>query len=93
MTPVNSKSLFVTIMDKIEKLGNDEIDTQKAIAFSKLFSNATTLMDYELKRTAVQMKLVEMGQLQEARIRDIESKRFDDAKAGEFIEGRKYIVQ
>jgi len=53
MMPVNTKSMFATLCTCIEKLDNDEIDTTKAIAMSKLIGQANNLLIYELKRASL----------------------------------------
>ena len=58
-----------------------EIDAQTACAQAKLISQANNLLNYELKRTIVQLRLKEIGGGTEAtqvRLREIESKGFDD---------------
>jgi hypothetical protein len=52
-----------------------------AIAQAKLASQLNNLLDYELKRTVVQMKLKEAGANVEVKLREIESKSFDDTTA------------
>lgn len=41
----------------MERLNSGEIDAQTAMAQAKLASQANNVLDYELKRTIVQMKL------------------------------------
>lgn len=61
------------------KLDKGEIDANQAIAQAKLASQVNNLMNYELKRTLVQIKLKEIGEdgVKPA-LREIESKAFDD---------------
>ena len=47
------------------------------MAQAKLASQLNNLLDYELKRTVVQMKLKEIGQQVEPTLRFIESKPFE----------------
>ena len=80
-TPVNTKSLLAFIFCQMEKLDSGAIDAQTAMAQAKLASQANNLLDYELKRTIVQIKLeqiVKGTQAIEPRLREIESKAFDD---------------
>ena len=77
-TPVNTKSLLSFIFRQMEKLDSGEIDPNQACAQAKLASQANNLLDYELKRTLIQMKLKETGYNTEPRLREIESKAFDD---------------
>lgn len=82
--PVNTKSLLAFIFKQMSRLANHEIDNQEAMAQAKLASQASNLLNYELKRTLVQIKLSEIGgsvqSTKSLELRDIESKAFDDAK-------------
>lgn len=78
-TPVNSKSLLAFIFKQMEKLEAGEIDAQTACAQAKLASQANNVLDYELKRTIVQIKLKDMGEEVAPKLREVESKAFDDA--------------
>lgn len=75
--PVNTKSLAAFLFNEMERLKAKEITPQEAIAQSKLASQLNNLLDYELKRTVVQMKLMELGQAVQPKLREIESKVFD----------------
>lgn len=80
-TPVNTKSLLAFIFNQMERLNNGEIDANTACAQAKLASQASNLLNYELKRTIVQMRLREINggiSKTEPRLREIESKGFDD---------------
>lgn len=80
-TPVNTKSLLAFIFNQMEKLNSGEIDANTACAQAKLASQASNVLNYELKRTIVQMRLREIGGgvgTIEPRLREIESKGFDD---------------
>ena len=77
-TPVNTKSLAAFLFREMERLKNKETTPQEAIAQAKLASQVNNLLDYELKRTIVQIKMKEMGSSMEPRLREIESKGFDD---------------
>ena len=79
--PVNTKSLLAFIFNQMERLNTGEIDANTACAQAKLASQASNVLNYELKRTIVQMRLSEIGgglQITEPRLREIESKAFDD---------------
>lgn len=79
--PVNTKSLLAFIFNQMERLNSGEIDANTACAQAKLASQASNLLNYELKRTIVQMRLRELhGGLEhtQPRLREIESKQFDD---------------
>ena len=79
--PVNTKSLLAFIFNQMERLNSGEIDANTACAQAKLASQASNLLNYELKRTIVQMRLKEIGggvQNTIPRLRKIESKAFDD---------------
>lgn len=80
--PVNTKSLLAFVFNQMERLNNGEIDANTACAQAKLASQANNILNYELKRTIVQMRLRDIGggiQCTEPRLREIESKAFDDA--------------
>ena len=79
--PVNTKSLLAFTFLQMERLNSGEIDSQTACAQAKLISQANNLLNYELKRTIVLLRLKEIGGGTEAtqvRLREIESKSFDD---------------
>lgn len=78
--PVNTKSFLAFIFNTMEKLDKGVIDTNVACAQEKLMSQANNVLDYELKRTLTQIKLKEMGMLQDKNpvLREIESKGFDN---------------
>lgn len=65
----------------MERLNSGEIDANTACAQAKLASQASNVLNYELKRTIVQIKLEQMGtgiEKSEIRLREIESKPFDE---------------
>ena len=78
--PVNTKSFLAFIFNTMEKLDKGVIDTNVACAQAKLMSQANNVLDYELKRTLTQIKLKEMGMLQDKNpvLRESESKGFDN---------------
>ena len=78
--PVNTKSFLAFIFNTMEKLDKGVIDTNVACAQATLMSQANNVLDYELKRTLTQIKLKEMGMLQDKNpvLREIESKGFDN---------------
>jgi len=80
-TPCNAKSLLSFIFNQMEKLSSGEIDANTANAQAKLASQASNLLNYELKRTVVQIQMQRSGlnvSSTEVRLREIESKGFDD---------------
>lgn len=82
-TPVNTKSLLAFIFNQMEKLDNGDIDANTACAQAKLASQANNILNYELKRTIVQIKMEQVGcdiQSGDIRLREIESKGFDNSK-------------
>lgn len=84
--PVNTKSLLAFIFNQMERLNSGEIDANTACAQAKLASQASNVLNYELKRTIVQMRLREIGGgvgAIEPRLREIESKKFDEIIADE----------
>lgn len=72
MQPVNAKSLFSILCATIDKVDNGEIDTNKAIAISKIAAQATNLLNYELKRAALMT-----NEQFKANHRNLEIKNFD----------------
>lgn len=81
MQPVNTKSLLAFIYNQMQRLDSGEIDAQTACAQAKLASQANNVLDYELKRTIVQMKMQQIGagiQASDITLREIESEPFDD---------------
>lgn len=79
MTPVNNKSFIAHMYSQLERLANGDITAKDASAYASIASQINKAFDYELKRTAVQIRLYEIGQLSEATLRNIESKGFDNA--------------
>lgn len=64
----------------MERLHSGEIDANTACAQAKLASQASNLLNYELKRTIVEIRLKELGaglSSTAPRLREIESKEFD----------------
>lgn len=80
-TPCNTKSLLAFIFNQMDRLSKGEISANEACAQAKLASQASNILNYELKRTIVQMKLQQISSgaaTTEVRLREIESKAFDD---------------
>lgn len=80
--PANTKSLLAFLFNQMDRLNRGEIDANTACAQAKLASQTCNLLNYELKRAVVEMKLKETGGLIQGsapRLREIESKAFDDA--------------
>jgi hypothetical protein len=80
MQPVNTKSLLAFIFNQMERLDAGEIDAQTACAQAKLASQASNVLNYELKRTIVQMRMQQVGtgiKATDITLREIESKPFD----------------
>lgn len=82
MQPVNSKSLLAFLYSQMEKLDKKEIDVQTAQAQANLAKQANNILTYELKRAEVEMKLADFnnGKNEKIRIRQVESKSFDDSQ-------------
>lgn len=77
MQPVNTKSLLTFIFSQMEKLDKGEITNETACAQAKLASQANNVLNYELKRTIVQIKMQEIGAITDStdiKLREIESK-------------------
>lgn len=76
MQPVNTKSLLAFIFNQMERLNAGEIDAQTACAQAKLASQASNILNYELKRTIVQMRMKQIGagiDVTDIKLRNIES--------------------
>jgi hypothetical protein len=72
MKPVNSKSLFSTLCNTLEKLDKNEIDVNQATATAKLCGTALGYLTYEVKRaTAMSDPKIKTEH------RNIELKNFD----------------
>ncbi len=81
MQPVNTRSMLAFIFDQMNKLDKGEINVETASAQAKLAKQANNVLDYELKRTLVQIKLQEIGAItdaQEVKLRDVESEQLND---------------
>lgn len=76
--PVNTKSLLAFVFSQMGKLDRGEIDPNTACAQAKLASQANNILNYELKRAVVQMRLQACGQSIVPTLREVESKAFDN---------------
>ena len=77
MQPVNTKSLLAFIFNQMERLNAGEITANEAMAQAKLASQASNVLNYELKRTIVQMRMQQIGagiEASDISLRNIESK-------------------
>lgn len=80
-TPVNTKSLLAFIFNQMEQLNSGSIDAQTACAQAKLASQACNVLNYELKRSIVNMRLKEIGagvDATDCKLREVESKSFSN---------------
>lgn len=80
--PVNNKSLFAFIANQMKKLDNKEVTAEEAKAMAALAGQAGRCFDREYKRVEVQVKLDEhLSKISsDLRIRNVESKGFDDVE-------------
>ena len=69
---INTKNLAAFLFNEMQRLKDKETTPQEAAAQAKLASQINNLLDYELKRTVVQMKLKETGADIEVKLREIE---------------------
>lgn len=53
MQPVNSKSLFSLLCKTLEKIETKQIETNEAIAITKVVAQVNNLLNYELKRAVI----------------------------------------
>ena len=72
MKPVNTKSLFHTLCNTLDKLDRYEIDVAQANAVAKVVGQCANLLNYELKRAA----LMTNDEFKKEH-RNLESKNFD----------------
>lgn len=73
--------MLAFIFNQMDKLDKGKINVETASAQAKLAKQANNVLDYELKRTLVQIKLQEIGAItdaQEIKLRDIESKPLNE---------------
>jgi hypothetical protein len=73
--------MLAFIFDQMNKLDKGVINVETASAQAKLAKQANNVLDYELKRTLVQIKLQKIGALtdiQEVKLRDVESKPLNE---------------
>jgi hypothetical protein len=80
MTPVNSKSLLHFIFDQMEKLDRKAITVQEGQIQANLAKQANNVLNYELKRADVQMKLTAHNAIYKdgLKLREVEAKNFED---------------
>lgn len=72
-TEVNTTKLLAFLFEQMEKLDKGEIDATKAAAQAQLAKQANNVLDYELRRTIVQIKLAELPIANKPQLREIES--------------------
>ena len=78
MQPVNNKSMVAFLFDQMEKLNNKEITFQEATAQSKLASQIVNVLNYELRRVDMEMKVNNFNkEFAKVEIRNVESKNFN----------------
>ena len=80
--PCNAKSLLAFTFALMGKLDRGEIDTNTAVAQSKLISQANNIIKNELMRTALQIKMYDAHtgiEASEIKIRQVESKAFNES--------------
>lgn len=61
MQPINTRTLLIHLFRQMERLDKGEITNETACAQAKLASQANNVLNYELKRTIVQIKMLELG--------------------------------
>lgn len=69
----NTQELFSFICGQMDKLDKDDITVEKASAQAKLAEQATNVLNYELKRTVVELQLKQIDGSINPQLRDIES--------------------
>lgn len=80
MRPVNSKSLLHFLFDQMDKLDKKEIDVQTANQMANLAKQANNIMNYELKRAEVKIRLSTHNKEynENLELREVEAKGFDN---------------
>ena len=69
----NTQELFSFICGQMDKLDKDDITVEKASTQAKLAKQATNVLNYELKRTVVELQLKQIDGSINPQLRDIES--------------------
>lgn len=80
MTQVDTTAILSFLFQQMEALSKGEIDTNKANAQANLAKQACNVLNYELKRTEVQMKMFKIGgdiKADQIELREIETKRLE----------------
>lgn len=79
MKPVNNKSMVAFLFDQMEKLNNDEVSIEKALAQVSIAKQINSQMRYELERAKTLIQLAEHNARFKdgTNIREIESKNFE----------------
>lgn len=90
----NAKALVSFLFGQMEALANKEISPQEACAQSKLAAQINKTVENELRATMIQMQLDINAERTTARLRDLESLGFDNAKYGEFnVNATKQLIK
>ncbi len=91
MQPVNTRSLLTFIFSQMEKLDKGQISNETACAQAKLASQANNVLNYELKRTIVQIKMKEIGAITDAneiKLREVESKPLNEKNFPQHVKSK-----
>lgn len=71
-TILNTKTLLAGIFDQMGKLSRGEISSADACAYAKLASQATNVLNYDLKRSFLEMKMANEKQLSNSETKFLE---------------------
>lgn len=77
---VDTTAILSFLFQQMEALSKGEIDTNKANAQANLAKQACNVLNYELKRTEVQMKMFKIGgdiKAEQIELREIETKQIE----------------
>lgn len=79
MQPVNNKSLVAFLFGQMEKLDNEQIKPEQALAQAKLAQQINSQMRYEIERAKIAMEITKHNAIYKdgTKLREIESKNFD----------------
>lgn len=91
MQSVDTKAMLAFTFSQMQKLDKGEISNETACAQAKLMAQANNTLNYELKRSIVQIKLHSIGAIQDVNaleLRDIETKDSDESALLQLIRGK-----
>lgn len=82
-SPVNLKSLSAYLMGVLNGLRDGDITPNQGLAIAKVASQINMAYTINLKRTATEVMLEQMGKNVNAKLLDLDSKASDDSKVSD----------